>query len=339
MTLEYDISVVLATYNRCELLGQALRSILSQDAGEVRYEVIVVDNNSVDRTREVVEFFVRRGARNLRYLLETRPGVSYVRNTGIANARSNMVAFFDDDVTVSSDWISLIHHTFLAHPEIDCVGGRVLPRWETNPPAWLNRDHWAPVALQDYGDAPMYIGENNPLCLLSANLAFRKPALERIGLFLPELQRVGDGIGSMEDAELLIRLWRGGGRALFIPSLIAEAYVPADRMTRSYHRRWHLGNGRFHALLRLDEIEQSRTGRLFDVPAHLYREALTNAWRLVRSWLKGDVTSAFKYETRLCFFWGYFRERRAGLHGSHRGHATGEIIALAKTLFRKLRRA
>ena len=88
----YDISVVLSTYNRCAILPFALESILCQEPGGVAFEVIVVDNNSLDETRTVVESFAAQGHANLRYVFEPRQGVSYARNSGIANARAPIVA-------------------------------------------------------------------------------------------------------------------------------------------------------------------------------------------------------------------------------------------------------
>src|SRR6516162_11213107 len=95
---ECDVSVIICTYNRQHLLKAALKSILSQQADGLRYEVVVVDNNSTDDTRQVIETFMGRGATNLRYLFEGRQGLSYARNAGVAVSRSPIVAFTDDDV-------------------------------------------------------------------------------------------------------------------------------------------------------------------------------------------------------------------------------------------------
>ena len=151
-------SVNICTYNRCRMLREALESVLSQrvhDGG--RYEVIVVDNNSTDETRQVVESFIARGHANLRYVFEGRQGLSYARNAAVSAARSPILAFTDDDVRVKPDWVATIKRTLDDHPEVDCVGGKVLPRWTFAPPSWLTREHWAPLALVDYGDQPFYV--------------------------------------------------------------------------------------------------------------------------------------------------------------------------------------
>jgi glycosyltransferase involved in cell wall biosynthesis len=309
MVEECDISVVITTYNRDAMLPAALECVLRQRCRSLLYEVIVVDNKSTDRTKEVVERYIAQGHSNLRYLLEPRPGVSYARNAGLADARAPIVAFADDDVRVSEDWIAIIKREFEAHPEVDCIGGRVLPQWKRPPPVWLTRNHWMPLALQDYGDEPLYTNAANPLCLVSANLALRRAVFEEIGPFAPDLQRVRDGIGSMEDAELLERYWRTGRQGLYVPELLVVTEVPVERMTRAYHRRWHTGHGHFFAIMRSEGMERS-SGRLFDVPAHLYRQAIVDASAWLLYSLLGNRERAFMHENRIRFFLGFFPKRR-----------------------------
>lgn len=333
----YDVSVNVCTYNRHELLRDALESILNNQLDDgVRFEIVVVDNNSTDQTRQVIESFIERGNTNVRYLFEGRQGLSYARNAGIALARSNIVAFTDDDVQVGSDWVATIKRSFDSHPEVDCVGGRVLPSWSSPPPSWLTAKHWSPVALADYGDQPFYVNAGNRRCLITANMAFRKDALERIGKFHPHLQRVQDSIGSMEDHELLVRLWRENGQGLYLPQLVVRAHVVAERLTKRYHRRWHFGHGRFYALARLEEMEGSRWGRLFDVPAHMYKQAAAAAVAWLGRLLKGDRDGAFVHETKLLFFAGFLRRRYEEFQ--HRGERArlSEISRFARTVMRRL---
>jgi len=193
---------------------------------------------------------------------------------------------------------------------VSCIGGKILPRWQSNPPAWLTREHWAPLALQDYGEESILVNFNRPLCLISANLAVRRTAFDEIGLFKPELQRVKDGIGSMEDMELLMRLWRAQMGTMYIPNLMVETTVPLVRTSKKYHRRWHRGNGHFYALLRSEEMESSSTGHLFDIPAHQYRQAIEASFSWLKKSFAGNSSDAFLQETRLQFFLGFVRNRR-----------------------------
>jgi glycosyltransferase involved in cell wall biosynthesis len=327
----FDVSVILCTYNRCDLLPKALESLLAQDDGRVRYELLVVDNNSTDRTREVCESLLTQSRQPARYIFEPKQGVSYARNAALAVAKAPIIAFTDDDVCVRSDWVASIKRAFDKHPSIDGVGGKVLPRWGETPPAWLTRRHWTPLALQDYGDAPLLVNTANPLCLVAANLAVRRDVFDRIGLFLPDLQRVQNSIGSMEDLELHLRLWAAGRQELYVPDVVVTAPVQPERLTKAYHRRWYRGNGHFYALLRDQELERS-AARLFDVPAHLYRQTLIDLVRRYRYQLSGKEEEAFLCEARLQFFAGFFRERRAAFRRSDHPGILREVTTFLYSL-------
>jgi glycosyltransferase involved in cell wall biosynthesis len=77
---QIDISAVITTYNRSDMLATALNALLSQNAGGVRYEIVVVDNNSTDDTRATVEARIAAGNPNLRYVFEPKQGITYGRN-------------------------------------------------------------------------------------------------------------------------------------------------------------------------------------------------------------------------------------------------------------------
>ena len=304
---QLKLSVILPTYNRANLLKRALAALLRQSAMPGSYEVIVVDNNSTDGTAGVVGLF---DDRRLRLVTEPQQGLSFARNTGLAAARAPIVAFTDDDVEVAPDWVETIITTLARYPNVDGLGGRVLPSWESGRPRWLTREHWAPLALQDHGDGRRVFDRATPIGLIGANVAFRRSVFERVGTFSPSVQRVKDGIGSTEDHELLVRLYESGGRMLYQPKLLVMARVPGDRCDRRYHRRWHEGHGRFYALMRLPEMERARITP-FGVPGHLLRDAARTAAAWARSALVADWDRAFLAELRLRFLKGFVWRRLA----------------------------
>src|SRR5882672_54853 len=300
-----DVSVVISTYNRCKLLARALEALRNQESGDVSYEVLVVDNNSTDETRKITEPLIAESPEKFHYIFEPKQGLSYGRNAGIAQARADLVAFTDDDVRVSGNWVSRIKAGFAAEPTADFLGGRVLPQWTGTPPAWLTRAHWAPLALLDYGDEPFYVDAGRPMSLIGANCAFRKDVFEQVGLFRADFQRVKDGVGSLEDHEMLLRLWHDGRKGIYLPDLTVMAEVQPDRLGKTYHRQWHTGHGRFHAMLRSDLLERSKLGKICGVPAHLYRRALSDATQWAISQFRGQRDEAFGYEVRMRFFAGF----------------------------------
>jgi glycosyltransferase involved in cell wall biosynthesis len=296
-----DVSVVLSTYNRAHVLPRALESLLDQDHDPARYEIVAVDNNSTDGTRQTIESFAAK-APNLRYVFEPEQGLPYGRNTGIRVARAPLIATTDDDVRVSRHWVSTIARLFADHPEAACVGGKVLPNPSGPWPGWLTREHWSPLALLDYGDVPFHVNGTRRLCLIGANVAYRREVLDRIGMFAPHMS-------SAQDHELLLRLWRAGGQGLYSPSLTAVADIAPERLQRRYHRRWHRRHGRFSAMMHDEDLEHTRAGRLFGVPAHLYRRAAIDLAAYGGRLLRGDAAGAFTHEVGLWFFLGFFAAR------------------------------
>jgi len=301
----------MSTFNRGQLLGAAVESVLAQQhPATPPFELIVVDNNSTDDTRAVIERFAEVD-RRVRYVFEPQQGSSYGRNAGIREARAPLIAFTDDDVRADSDWLAAVRRAFDEHPDAAVVGGRVLPMWPSPPPGWLTREHWMPLALVDYGDSPVRIDRGKPLCLVSANCAFRRRVLDQVGGFAPEFQLGTHCIlGSVEDHELQLRVLRAGGSIVYDPRVVVHADVQPNRLERAYHRRWHTGHGYFHSLLRSDEMEHTRVGTLSGVPAHLYGQALGDLMGWVKAMLFRDREGAFRHELRLRFFRGFFRMRR-----------------------------
>ena len=307
MEEQFDVSVVIGTYNRCQLLPGAIKSLLAQQSEGVRFEIIVVDNNSTDETREVVNFF-RQSDPPMRYVFEPQQGISHARNAGVIHSRSPIVAFTDDDIRVAPDWISTIKKTFDAHPEIGFIGGKVLPVWSEPPPTWLTRNHWSPLGVQDHGDVEFYLEQSRLIGVIGANLVVRREVLDRVGTFSPKVQLVKGGIGTMEDHEYVDRMWRGGFIGLYVPQLIVEAPVESERIKKKYHRRWYKGHGRSYAVMREERMEKA-SWYLFGVPAHLYRQAMLDAYGLIKNWVRRREELTFLCEVHLWFFFAFWLKR------------------------------
>jgi glucosyl-dolichyl phosphate glucuronosyltransferase len=349
MSERVDISVVMSTYNGAAVLPAALDSIVNQAAHDLSYEVIVVDNNSHDGTRAVIESYAVKHPR-IRYVFEPRQGVSYGRNAGIAQARAPILAFFDDDVFVSPEWLTTIKATMDEHPEADFIGGKVLPEWQAPRPDWLTDAHWSPLAIIDYGPEPLYVNSERQICVVSANLAVRRTLFDEVGLFSPDLQRVKNSIGSMEDHELLTRFWRAGRQGLYVPELIVRTRVPPARLTKKYHRRWHHGHGMFCAMMRfVDDTDQD--GRyiggsspkdavtLFGAPAYLYRQIADEGRRWMISTLRRRSDLSFMYENNIRFLVSYINTRFRDEMARRPRSAMAEVGGFANKLLRKKARA
>jgi glycosyltransferase involved in cell wall biosynthesis len=303
-----DATVLICTFNRAGDLAEALACTLAQETeGRFTYEVLVVDNNSTDDTRPVVERLIAAGHSNLRYLFEARQGRGHALRLGVSEARGGIYALADDDIIVGRDWLRTIVDTFRSRPDISFVGGQVLPLWAAQPPGWLTPRHWSALALSNYGQEELVVDSANQICLLAA--AFRTDAVASVGGYGERLGVSSDSIGGTEDVDLFARLFRNGHKGLYAPDLVIRHKVVSNRTTKAYHRRWHLGHGRYYAMMRAEDVEVG-AHRLFDVPAHLYRQAAADAVGWLTSLVRGRFDDAFWYETHLKFFYGFFRERR-----------------------------
>lgn len=308
-----DVSVVVPTFNRAPQLARLLDRLLEQEYSGFEWEILVVDNNSSDRTRDVVSAAVRAdGSGRLRYAFEPRQGVSYARNTGIELTSAPIIVFLDDDGIPERTWLQSFKEAFDAHPEADCIGGRVKPRWAEPPPDWFtNHQHAGPLALQDRPGAAYVDARQASACLLTANLGFRRAVFEVIGGFSPHYRRG-------QDRELEMRMWRAGMHGLYVPEMDVTVDVPGARLERRYHRRWHATTAHYHALMRYRDTvdahgrlrtELPQTRRLLGMPLFMYREWLTHAAGWMWTALTCRRRERFFHETRLWYYASFFLTR------------------------------
>jgi len=325
-------SIVIATYNRADDLRGTLASLAALRP-EAPWEVIVVDNNSSDGTRAVVEAAVPSFPAPLRYLFEREQGRSPALNAGIRASQGEIVVTTNDDVRVDPDWLDRAAEG-LARLGCDYVGGRVLPIWGAARPAWLpdhGGKHWAVIALLDYGAEPIEFGSRVPL---GVNMAFRRDAFSRAGLLDPNTGRKAGTLLGQEVREWCIRARAAGLRGCYVPELVVRHIIPASRLNKAYFRRWFYWRGISRALLYeragLDMEAPERTAldfrvvpHVFGVPRYLFRKAIQEAWRAVAGYIGHDAVAAFDHELWLWFFAGIVRQRWRDRRGAISASRTG----------------
>jgi glycosyltransferase involved in cell wall biosynthesis len=217
---------------------------MSEVPASLEWEVLVVDNNSRDRTREVVNEFCRRHPGRVRYIFESQQGLSNARNAGIRQAHGEIVAFVDDDVIVDPAWLGCLAASMQNTQWAGC-GGRVLPEPGFSPPPWLAIEGplnllGALCAYFDPGDSPGSL-DRPPI---GANMAFRKSMFEKYGGFRIDLGHCGDSLVGNEDTEFGKRLMAAGERLCYEPFAVVYHSVPEERLNRRYFRVWWFDFGR-----------------------------------------------------------------------------------------------
>lgn len=226
------VTVAIPTYNRADFLRQTLAGIAQQQFPRDHFEVLVIDNNSRDHTRAVVEEFA--AARPApRYILEAKQGLDYARNRAIAEARGEIVVFGDDDILVQPDWLAQLAVPLLADParRIGAVGGEVIPVFPDGLPPWVAEWH-SPLAFRR--DTGPIEARHSPM---GANLAFPKWVFEQLGPFHTALDRAAGNYFSGGDSEMIRRVRTAGLDVWFSPGAAVKHQMPASRTTFRYAAR------------------------------------------------------------------------------------------------------
>jgi GT2 family glycosyltransferase len=298
------ISVIIATYNRADLLQDCLAQLRRQ-----RYhpgdEVIVADNASTDHTAAVIAEAAEGFPVPLRRIHETTPGKTPALNAGIAAATGEILALTDDDVVVADDWVPVIRQLF-TDPDMALAGGRVDPRWERPAPRWLRveqHDRYtrmsSPLALLHYGSRQV-LGRRTAV---GANMTVRRDVLEAVGGFAPHLGRVRGTLMCGEDHDFCLRVVAAGFKAIYTPELRVRHWVPAERTRLSYHVRWFFWSGVTNAML--DATEPSTRPLVLGAPAYLWKRLLLAPFGALRDALRGNRAAAAEQIVEGAFAAGY----------------------------------
>lgn len=190
-----EISIIICAYTvkRWDDLVAAVESIQGQTLPPEEI-IVVVDHNSelLQRVQDLNVITVENTG---------TPGLSGARNSGIVAARSDIIAFLDDDAVAPSDWLMLLNEGF-SDPQVLGVGGAVLPLWLSHKPLWLPEEFYWVVGCTYRGMPTMAAMVRNPI---GANMSFRREVFDAVGGFHSEIGRIGTRALGCEETELCIR--------------------------------------------------------------------------------------------------------------------------------------
>lgn len=297
-----QLDIVIPTYNRSTLLKNAIASLLrARVPDELDVKIIVVDNNSTDDTKAVLSDAAER-SNNISYVFEKRQGRSPALNAGIKAATGDLIGFIDDDEEIDETWYETILSAFTNNP-VDFIGGPYVPRFESEVPNWLPKDHTAVVGIVDGGDKVVPFDALYPGILMGGNAVFTREVLQRIGPYSTALGRSGTRLLSCEDEDMYERLMAAGARGLYLPHLIVYHFIPSERLTKRYHRSWCFWQSVSSAVL--DRIRPRPVTYVWGVPRYFYGRALRGMLRLANI-RNREPASRFSNELSLWELAGFF---------------------------------
>jgi len=300
------ISIVIPTFNRarmlCDLLQSLGKVVIPPDT---EWEILAVDNNSSDETAAVTEGFMGKGMLPLSYLFEPKQGASHARNTGIREAKGQVIAFLDDDQIVDKQWMVALGKGFKRF-ECSGISGRVIPTWKSVPPDWYCTEGPYRIVGATSGHE---LGETyreyslKTLMPPTANLALKRTCFEKYGYFRTDMGPIGTDhdytIG--EDTEFCLRLILGGERLIYSPEALVYNIVHEDRVTKSFCKSFYFRYGRMQAYL---YRYRAATHTYLGVPRYLFRDYLETFLAWGAAVVLGNNKAKLFYHFALSRIWG-----------------------------------
>ncbi|PZD74231.1 GalNAc(5)-diNAcBac-PP-undecaprenol beta-1,3-glucosyltransferase [Acaryochloris thomasi RCC1774] len=249
------ISAIICTFNRSKYLQKAIQSLIDQTLEKYEYEILVVDNCSVDDTRKVVDD-KSRIAGNLHYIYESEIGLSKARNTGWEAAKGEYIAYLDDDAIATPHWLATLLHNFEnITPKPACIGGKIDPIWEAERPEWLPDKLLPYLTILDWSSELIIIDENQYIA--GANMAFTQQALTLANGFQTKFGRRGKKLLSNEELVLQNQIRKHGLDIYYNPEAVVEHHVVADRLQQNWFVKRTYWQGVSRAFLIVSEQSPS----------------------------------------------------------------------------------
>ncbi len=223
-------SIVVPCHSRAQFLRDTVRSLLEQKA-PFPFEILVVDNSRGGAHGALAEEFPDAPA-PLRVIFEPRLGLHFARHAGAREAKGNIVVYVDDDVIAPVGWLEAIVAPFQRDEKVAIVGGKVVARWEDEPPASLD---FSPtfLSLLDEGEQTREL--HWPEGVFGCNMAVRRKTIFEVKGFHP------DGIADPKlwylrgDGETGFhrKVFESGAKVLYVPGAWLWHRIPASRLERT----------------------------------------------------------------------------------------------------------
>ncbi len=249
-----SFTVVICTKDRCASLTRCLESLANQlhGAKSETWDVLVVDNASSDGTSEGVRALEVTFSVALQVMREERLGLAIARNTGLREARGEVVVFVDDDVTFHEGWVKAWEDAF-SDSSVAAAGGPIIPVFPDAVPAWYREgimaEGGATTGYYHHGEEVLVCepraGVGYPF---GGNMAIRRSRALQVDGFREDLG-LGKKMIPAEETDLFSRMRADGAKILYMPAPSVNHHLDMGRTNLKHWRRWHRGSGRAYILI------------------------------------------------------------------------------------------
>lgn len=236
------ISIIVCTFNRAQDLGDFLNRLESHILkSNLDVEIVLVDNNSADGTPKILAEFKANSKITVTTAYEIRQGANYARNTGIKNARGQILVFTDDDVDFTDTWLMDFSIYMDKHPECQAITGKIIPKFTIPRPEWLVDNMLNFYGQQNYGETSVNI--QFPDFPVEMNMAVRSHVFEKYGGFSTEFSRDAKSLMSNDGKFFFYQLSQNKEIVRYIPCACLFHLIPESRITSAWLLRRYFWQG------------------------------------------------------------------------------------------------
>lgn len=313
-----DISIIICTYNRAENLTACFDCLAAQEIdvdSDFTWEVLLVDNNSSDHTKQFSDDYATHCNFPLRYTFAAQQGLSHARNYGIQESKGSILIFIDDDIRVNKRWLQSIYNTFTTYP-CDAVGGRIHIESPAKLPKWITPEMYGFLGHQDFGDAPHPMDGYKEFPF-GGNMAIRRSVTDKIGLFDTEMGRKGTGLKKDElfkgeETDFFHRLADVGGKFYYQPEALVLHKILPHQLKPGFFLTLHNNAGLLQA--RKDQTEYKRT--LAGIPLFFLPQFTRSISKYISLSISQGPYKSFRQLMNVAYFLGiihgYYKKNRIG---------------------------
>jgi glycosyltransferase involved in cell wall biosynthesis len=235
--MSLDLTVAIPTYNGESRLPKVIEHLQKQQGVEnLKWEILVVDNNSTDGTAQLIQNYQTNWNHPylLKYLSEIKQGAAFARAKAIQEAKSEIICFLDDDNLPAPNWIIEAYKFAVNNPQAGAIASRISGKFEVNPPENIKPIIFY-LAITERGEKPHLFQPRKQGFPPTSGLVVRRQAWQDNVPKQPFLiGRVDSSMLGSEDAEALCYIQKAGWEIWYNPAMQIEHIIPASRLERNY---------------------------------------------------------------------------------------------------------
>lgn len=245
-----DFSVVVCTYNGALRLPGLIKALRSQRSN-CHWELVIVDNNSSDRTAAIIHQLSGKLSWRtdvpLRYCLEPKQGLAFARRRAIAETQSPLIGFLDDDTLPDSHWVEAAFEFAQRHLEAGAYGSSITGLYEVSPPPGFERIACC-LAIINRGENPFQYAPDRGVLPAGAGMVVRRkawlgqvPAVPALaGVKANSLKAKGEDVETLSYIRRAWPIWHN-------PAMKLRHVIPKERLERAYLKNlfWQIGLSRY----------------------------------------------------------------------------------------------